>query len=430
MNYSNESLDDIANRYEKILETTGEGIYGLDIEGRVTFVNNTAERLTGWSRYEQLGLSQHELLHHTRGDGSVYPASACPILAALREGITQRGEELFWCKDGSSFLAAFTSKPLFNGAGEITGSVVAFSDHTVHRLAQRYHSLVEAASDFVWICTPDGALSDIHTNWLELTGMTRDQALGWGWLQAFSAGDRERYRQKLCDNLASETPFVDESRLRCADGRVRWFRNRIVPVKDGSGHILEWVGAGREVTRRKLREQRLEKRATLDQLTEALNRWAFEELLDDEIEKANRHDTPFSLVLFDADHFKSVNDKYGHDVGDEVLQKLADTVDQFVRRTDSLARWGGEEFVILLPDTGLDEGKWLAERLRRRVAAARVPGPGHVTVSIGVAQYAVGEPKEAVLKRVDEALYRAKESGRDRVCCLPAEAAEASRRTK
>lgn len=422
MNHSNESLHDIADRYEKILETSGEAIYGLDVEGRVTFVNNTAERLTGWPRREQLGLRQHDLVHHTRGDGSVYPRSACPILATLRDGVTQRGEEWFWRKDGSSFLAAFTSKPLFNSAGEISGAVVAFSDHTAHRLAKRYQALVEAASDFVWTCTPDGSLSDIHPNWLKLTGMMREQALGWGWLQAFTPEDRKRYRQKLRDNLASETPFVDESRLRCADGRIRWFLNRTVPVEDNNGRILEWVGAGREITRRKLREQRLKKRATLDQLTKALNRWAFEELLDDEIEKAGENKAPFSLVLFDADHFKSINDEYGHGVGDDVLRKLAETVGQFVRRTDSLARWGGEEFMVLLPDTDIDDAKWLAERLRRRVAATGFPEAGQVTISIGVAQYALGESKDAVLKRVDDALYRAKESGRNRVSCLPADA--------
>lgn len=415
----NEALEDIVKRYETILEAAAEGIYGLDTDGRVTFLNRTAEQLTGWPRSEQLGERQHALIHHTRSNGAAYPDTACPIHASLQDGTARHGEELFWRRDGSCFLAAFTSTPLFDDDGRITGTVVTFSDRTAYQVAQRYNALVEAASDFVWTCALDGAVSDISANWLEITGLTREQALGWGWLEALHPRDRERYRRKRIDSLASEKTFVDDLRMLCADGRTRWFRNRLVPVKGADGRILEWVGAGREITRRKLREKRLKRHATLDQLTEALNRWAFEARLDEAIEDTQQENEPFSLVLFDVDHFKAVNDEYGHDTGDTVLKRLADIVGQLVRRSDALGRWGGEEFMLLLPDADIEDAHWLAERLRRRVAGEHFPGPERISISAGIVQHAADESRQSLIKRADNALYEAKNSGRNRVCCAP-----------
>ena len=94
---------DLQGNFERIVDSAAEGIYGLDLDGRVTFVNPAAERLTGWSRREQLGQHQHELIHHTRADGSRCPAAECPILATLQDGHARRADDIFWHRDGTSF---------------------------------------------------------------------------------------------------------------------------------------------------------------------------------------------------------------------------------------------------------------------------------------------------------------------------------------
>ena len=173
------------------------------------------------------------------------------------------------------------------------------------------------------------------------------------------------------------------------------------------------VGFGVDLSERRRLELELERQASHDRLTGLYNRWKFEEALNLETERARRYGTEFSLVMFDIDWFKEVNDTYGHDVGDAVLRKMAAVVGQQIRRTDILARWGGEEFMILLSETGLDHATRLAEATRIRVAQADFPGPGRLTISLGVTEYLRGETISTLLKRVDNAMYQAKQRGRD-----------------
>ncbi|MCG8668290.1 MAG: GGDEF domain-containing protein [Pseudomonadales bacterium] len=129
---------------------------------------------------------------------------------------------------------------------------------------------------------------------------------------------------------------------------------------------------------------------------------------------------PLSVIMFDVDHFKKFNDSYGHQVGDDVLKMVADATQKSLRPNDMVARYGGEEFVILLPKTSLASCKKVAERLRINVASCQVlVGDNHstgVTISLGVSQWQQGETLESLIGNADEALYRAKETGRDRVC--------------
>jgi len=160
--------------------------------------------------------------------------------------------------------------------------------------------------------------------------------------------------------------------------------------------------------------QRLVEMATTDALTGAFNRRRFYELLDDELQRQARYGNVFSLIMLDIDHFKRVNDTYGHSVGDEVLKGVAEVVRDHLRANDRLTRWGGEEFIVLTPSTGAGDALALAERLRERVADWVFPTAGSVTVSLGVAEHRDDESGDEVINRADAALYRAKENGRDR----------------
>jgi len=159
----------------------------------------------------------------------------------------------------------------------------------------------------------------------------------------------------------------------------------------------------------------LEELATTDALTGAWNRRKFNDLVSGEIERAQRYGKPLSLFILDIDHFKHVNDTYGHDVGDAVLRELAAVVRAQMRAVDQFARWGGEEFVVLSPEVPVAGCAELAERARVAVAAHVFPAVGTVTVSVGVAALQSGDTADALFSRADGALYAAKESGRDRV---------------
>lgn len=152
-----------------------------------------------------------------------------------------------------------------------------------------------------------------------------------------------------------------------------------------------------------------------DRLTSIANRRRLEEALQAEILRARRYDTPFTVIMLDIDHFKEVNDTYGHQVGDLVLIAVAEKLSRSARETDIVGRWGGEEFLLICPETSQLVGVDIAERLRRDYCEAIMPGVGHVTSSFGVATFQRNDDTGTLLQRVDEALYLAKSNGRNRV---------------
>jgi len=162
------------------------------------------------------------------------------------------------------------------------------------------------------------------------------------------------------------------------------------------------------------------RQASTDSLTGLANRRGGRELLEREVRRASRYDRPLSLILFDLDRFKAVNDRYGHAAGDRVLRAVARAAARAVRDTDRVIRWGGEEFVVVCAETGQNEAGQLAERLRRRIERLRLGRQRLVTASFGVATFCAGEDAAALSERADKALYRAKHGGRNRVVSLAA----------
>ena len=189
-----------------------------------------------------------------------------------------------------------------------------------------------------------------------------------------------------------------------------------------------FVTARLQNLRARLRQQKAELESALgqirhlaanDELTGLLNRRAMNELLDHECRRSDRNGTPLSVALLDIDHFKKINDSYGHPAGDTALRRFAETIRPTLRATDRLARWGGEEFLLLLPDTDSHQTAELCQkRIVDQIAALRITHEESsfgLTVSVGASQHRVGEPHALTLERADRALYAAKEAGRNRV---------------
>lgn len=164
-----------------------------------------------------------------------------------------------------------------------------------------------------------------------------------------------------------------------------------------------------------LANERLSRLATTDTLTGLWNRLHFEERVGHELIKANRYKQPLSVLIFDIDQFKLVNDTYGHLVGDRVLVELCDMARQQTRDSDLLARWGGEEFIMLMPNTGPKEAMAVAEKLRANFASHSFTDAGSITASFGIAPYQPGESVDHWISRADAALYEAKQEGRNTV---------------
>ena len=155
-----------------------------------------------------------------------------------------------------------------------------------------------------------------------------------------------------------------------------------------------------------------------DHLTGLFNRQKLDEALDDEINRATRSTSPFSIIMLDLDYFKKVNDVYGHQVGDEVLIEVSKILQQCTRKIDIVGRWGGEEFMIVCPETDGQGGEKIAEKIRTKIEQHSFPVVGNKTASFGVSAYDRSDEAKTIVERADKALYQAKEQGRNRVVSL------------
>lgn len=163
------------------------------------------------------------------------------------------------------------------------------------------------------------------------------------------------------------------------------------------------------------KNQELERIAATDRLTGVYNRLRLDQIQEKELAYAERYGVAFSLLLLDVDQFKSINDQFGHRTGDMVLIDLARVLGENIRKTDTLGRWGGEEFLIICPNTQIDNAQQMAEHIRQKVQEHAFAEIGHKTVSVGVACYRSGDSIVTIMERADGALYRAKGGGRNRV---------------
>lgn len=170
-----------------------------------------------------------------------------------------------------------------------------------------------------------------------------------------------------------------------------------------------------EIAERQKAEAKLEYLATIDPLTSIFNRRKFNEILTYELKRNERHNKGLSLIICDLDNFKTINDNFGHDTGDEVLVSFTKMISGAIRKSDIFARWGGEEFVLLLPETSLETATRIAGKLRLLTDTTVIPQIGRITSSFGVTQYQTDDREIDLIKRADQALYKAKENGRNRV---------------
>ena len=231
--------------------------------------------------------------------------------------------------------------------------------------------------------------------------------------------------ERINTGIARESSW--EKRYRKKDGTVIWARVFVTPLDPSETRPTLRLGVIEDITDRKRIEDALrdsEKRyrdlSIVDDLTQLYNSRHFYHQLRMESDRADRYGQPLTLLLLDLDDFKRFNDVYGHIEGDQVLLRLGQVVKRCLRQTDSAYRYGGEEFVALLPMTTGKDGAGTAERIRtefKNELFSAAPGQEvHVTVSIGLAQYKPQEDMKAFVHRVDQLMYQGKKNGKDRVC--------------
>ena len=295
------------------------------------------------------------------------------------------------------------------------------AERTVKESEERFRQVAENSADIIWIWSPDRRIQYVSPAYTKYTG--RDPAELYDSprkaLEIIRKDDRLTYGKALEEIMNGATRKMD-LHVCHTDGSVYFLEGWGTPIKDDNGEIIRCIGIWRDVTERVQLVKDLDIMATTDHLTRAYNRRFFFDVAEKEVKRSVRKQSPLSLLLFDVDKFKAVNDTYGHHHGDEVLIGISSVCSEMLRGEDVFARFGGEEFAVLLPETGIDEATVIADRLRKLVSEHTVSDKGKtisVTISIGVASWLSGKSLDinTLLNQADQAMYHSKASGRNQV---------------
>ncbi len=403
-----------------LLDATPDLVTITDREGKFHYCNNGAKHILG---------ETHDTEHQSVS--GLYPNAVARLLLdvaypyAMEEGVWE-DEIILSRPDGSKvpvsqLVIAHRNEP----GGEVAYfSTVArdISDRKMAEIAAQTaelrernfaNTLINSMPGIFFLIDENGRLMRWNSNFEHALGYAGNQLHKMTLLQLVRDEDCSKIEKFRIDTRATGTSSVEVNLFKRDASCIPFFINGM--RLDGSETDVSIIATGIDISYRCHLEKELREHATIDVMTGAFNRRKMEEEIKNEIQKQVRNPTPLSLAMFDIDFFKRVNDTHGHDVGDILLKQITALTRKQLRNNDILARWGGEEFMILSSVTTLDGMKILAERVRRAIEQFHLDLVGNVTVSMGIGEYHADENQTSLLKRIDDALYLAKKSGRNRI---------------
>ncbi|HQS67947.1 MAG TPA: diguanylate cyclase [Sulfuricurvum sp.] len=243
-------------------------------------------------------------------------------------------------------------------------------------------------------------------------GFEKEELTGNSLSNLFVANKHEAEFLQMKEVLNKKERWSGEMEVLKKNGENVWMDAVISPHLDEKNEVISYTAIYHDITDKK----RIELLSITDPLTKLYNRQKFNEVCEQMLMRQHwTQESTFGLLIADVDHFKNVNDTYGHQVGDTVLIAMADTLTDAIRTSDILARWGGEEFVILLPDVDMEKATLVADKYRQAIEQLNIPEVGSITASFGVTVFSKGDTQETMMHRADVGLYRAKKNGRNRV---------------
>ena len=258
-----------------------------------------------------------------------------------------------------------------------------------------------------------GIISNVNESYCKTTGFSKKELIGSTHSIMRHPDMKHEVFEDIWNTINKDQIWSGEIKNLKKDKTTVIFNVNIEPIfKDNIK--IGYRSISEDITDKK----RIEELSVTDKLTGLYNRLKLDELMLIKIEAFRRYNVDFSIILLDVDNFKSVNDTYGHDVGDYVLQTMAKTLRTHIRITDIIGRWGGEEFLIICNNTNLDNSKILAENIRKIVENIKFDKVGNKTISLGLSEFQKDDDVKSIFKRADDALYEAKTTGKNKVCTL------------
>jgi len=403
-------------KFKTITENSDIGIFIY--KRTYIFVNDAFCKITGYSRDELYSMESWKLLLE-------------PYQAMAKETMKKRlsGEEFekkyqdikIRCKDKSiKVLRVNTSTVTIENEYAGMGTMIDITDLTkMHEKLSVFEQAIEQMDEMVRITQLDGTLFFVNKAVVKHTGYKEEELIGKK-NSIFKSGKHDdAFYHKLWKTILAGEVYQNIFINKKKNGELYYEDQTITPIKDEKTKKIKYfVSTGKDITQQMEMVQKLEVLATTDTLTGLYNRYKINQIIDEEIRRAKRYNEPFALLMFDIDHFKKINDTYGHDIGDSVLQEFSQLILSSIRESDKFGRWGGEEFMLVAPNMNEEKLIKFANKLLKLIADHSFKEVGRVTSSIGLSLFKKGDDKISFLKRVDNALYEAKESGRNRVVFL------------
>ncbi len=407
-------LYEASNKQKELLSTTissaAEGIFVTNAQGSIILLNQMAESITGLSQEAVLGGKMEELFRP--GDEmSLKYADITDRILKTGERISVTKPIRLLRKDDSDIYVTGTFAPFISDDQEVSGIVITIKDTSKEYLLENeMQGFLNVNLDMLCVLNLDGMFVKINKRFEQVLGYTAEEIEGKKFLLFVHPDDVETTLNALSALGAKEHFASFINRCRCQDGTYKYIEWNSLP---GVGNLI--YASARDVTEKKQYEEKLEILATKDELTGTYNRYYYDITVPKVMERSDRYNEPLSFLLIDLDHFKKVNDTYGHQIGDEVLKKTARIAERTLRDSDILFRFGGEEFLVLMPRTTLAGAAIAGEKLRAAIESNSFAVVGRQTVSVGVSERLKSESLKHWFRRTDEALYRAKQQGRNLV---------------
>lgn len=425
---------------EGLSEAATTAIYVLDIERQTMVYGNRLAYLgVGLPKSRDIEVEAGYLLQFIHPEDRPLMKERLPYLKALQDGETYTLELRTKTSEGVRWVLLRESVLKRSLDGSVVQIIGTAQDMTEHRAAEdelrrskeNLERVFQAAPIGMALVSTVGRWLDVNPALIDILGYTKEELLSIDFQSITHPDDLEKDLALVSEVLAGDLPsYRMEKRFFKKSGATVWILLSVSLARDFQGEPMHFISQIQDITDRKMEELRLhefaegltktnlelEQLSRVDALTGVYNRRHFDDRLAHMIETAERYGRPLSLIMLDIDHFKKINDDFGHEAGDNVLKSVAKALSSVCRNTDMFARFGGEEFVVLCSETSVRGATRLAEKLLQEIQQIQMPYRS-VTASFGVASLsAFGTGGETLLQRADAALYQAKHDGRNRVC--------------
>lgn len=381
---------------------------------RIIYANPAFCNMTGYPLDELLG-ENPRMLQGPLTEQSVIDR----MTAALQKNDSFNGSTINYRKNGRPYLVEWTISPICSASGELRYFISIQKDitqlHAEQSTGNLFAKAIDAAYDGIFITNADGVIEFANQGFEIITGYSPNEVVGKKPSLLKSGKHDNTFYKGLWRHLNEGLPFRAMVTNRHKNGHEIHCQQTITPVKSSDGRITHFISIIKDMTDRVFEELKLREQASHDSLTGLLNRRAGEIELDIALIQAEEKEASFCLLMTDIDDFKAVNDTHGHPRGDEIIKAVAEILMDQTRKTDKCIRWGGEEFIVLLPFCDLPKALTIAESIRSEMAGSNFDDAGRITLSIGVTESQVNDTPTGLLERVDQQLYRAKRQGKNRV---------------